>query len=163
MKLGRVELHARVQIRNGNCFPLHREIGHEACFDVRQMNHVESRVTYQVQSCMKWLMWHTRCYTACSVAVRGCGRCVLLLTEHSCCFKQHGEGAALRRVRLRPKEHWKALRGLLQSRAECPTALHLLHSRNGHEPDFCRCPGVLHSAQYFEHPEFPVRCVSEPQ
>ena len=51
----------------------------------------------------------------------------------------------------------------LHSRAECPTALHLLHSRNGHEPDFCRCPGVLHSVQYFEHPEFPVPCVLEPQ
>ena len=38
--------------------------------------------------------------------------------------------------------------GLLHSRAERPTALHLLHSRNGREPDFCRCPGVLHSAQY---------------
>ena len=45
----------------------------------------------------------------------------------------------------------------LHSRAECPTALHLLHSRNGHEPDFCRWPGVLHSAQYFEQFPLPLR------
>jgi hypothetical protein len=38
----------------------------------------------------------------------------------------------------------------LHSHAECPTSLQLLHSRNGHEPEFCRCPGV-----FFEHPEFP--------
>ncbi len=46
--------------------------------------------------------------------------------------------------------------GGLHSRAVCPTALHLLHSRNGHEPDFCRWPGVLHSVQYFEQFELPV-------
>ena len=44
----------------------------------------------------------------------------------------------------------------LHSRAECPTALHLLHSQNGHEPDFCRCPGVLHRVQYLEQFELPV-------
>ncbi len=37
--------------------------------------------------------------------------------------------------------------------------LAFLHSRNGHEPDFCRCPGVWHSVQYFGQQEFPVRCV----
>jgi hypothetical protein len=53
--------------------------------------------------------------------------------------------------------------GGLHSRAECPTALHLLHSRNGHEAYFGRWPGVWHSVQYFGQQEFPVRCVLEPQ